>query len=149
MINVSGLNMVTDSLAQQEIARLRVELEKLQGPEEVETSKGDDKNVKKNQRPGKPSASRKYVLLAKKLNSWGKVPQQQADIADLLSNGMEIGKEYSEAEVFNMLVDQCGEYTSIYSSKQDPTYLFRYYRGLKNDGKHAGFVAREFVRVIG
>jgi hypothetical protein len=46
-----------------------------------------------------------------------------------------------------MVIDGCGDFKSITSSVQDPTYLLRYYRGLKNDGKHAGFVARDFLRV--
>jgi len=104
--------------------------------------------VKKNQKPGKANASRKYVLLDKELKSWGKVPQQQADIAKLLGANMEVGKEYTESEVFDMLMEKSAEYNSLLSSKQDPTYLFRYYRGLKNDGKHAGFIARGFLRMF-
>ena len=105
-------------------------------------------NLKKNQKPGKPSATRKYVRLGT-LKVWGNVPQQQADIAQILIRCMEVGKEYSEAEVFNFLVDNCGDYVKLRTSVQDVTYLFRYYRGLKNDGKHASFVARDFLRVIG
>ena len=40
------------------------------------------------------------------------------------------------------------DYPSLFKSTQDVTYLFRYYRGLKNDGKHAGFIARDFLRMI-
>jgi hypothetical protein len=105
--------------------------------------------VKKNQRPGKAAAGRKYVLLSATLNKWGKVPQQQADIADLLTKNFKIGEEVTEDALFTALVDNAGDYASIYSSKQDPTYLFRYYRGLKNDGKHAGFIARNFIKQIG
>lgn len=105
-----------------------------------------DSSVPKNHRVGKPSDKKKYVLLSKTLDSFGKVPQQQKDIASLLSRGMEVGIEYTEAEVFNLLVDGSGDYTSLCTSKQDPTYLFRYYRGLKNDGKHAGFIARGFIQ---
>ena len=104
--------------------------------------------MKKNQKPGKANASRKYVLLDKELKSWGKVPQQQADIARLLGTNMEIGREYTEAEVFDMLMEKSAEYNSLLGSKQDPTYLFRYYRGLKNDGKHAGLIARNFLRMV-
>lgn len=104
--------------------------------------------VKKNQKPGKANASRKYVLLDKELKSWGKVPQQQADIAKLLGTNMEIGKEYTEAEVFDMLMEKSAEYTSLRNSTQDPTYLFRYYRGLKNGLKYAGLIARNFLRMV-
>jgi hypothetical protein len=105
--------------------------------------------VAKNHKPGKPSTGRKYVLLDKVLKNWGKVPQQQADIAKVLSDNLEVGKEYTEGEVFNVLIEKTSDVPSIANSKQDPTYLFRYYRGLGNDGKHAGFVARDFMRVIG
>ena len=103
---------------------------------------------KKNQRPGKPTTGRKYVLLSDKLANWGKVPQQQQDLAAILTGALKVGQEYSEAEVFDALVDGAGEYKSIANAVQDPTYLFRYYRGLKNDGKRAGFVARNFIRQI-
>ena len=125
------------------IAELTKQLEELKGGSKV-TNDG----VKKNQKPGKANASRKYVLLDKELKSWGKVPQQQADIARLLGTNMEIGREYTEAEVFDMLLDKSVEYNSLLGSKQDPTYLFRYYRGLKNDGKHAGLIARNFLRMV-
>ena len=115
---------------------------------EVERLKNEQAAVKKNHKPGVANASRKYVLLTKTLSTWGKVPQQQKDIADLLARHMVLGQEYSEQEVFNLMIDQSGDYPSITSSKQDATYLFRYYRGLKNDGKHAGLIARDFMRMI-
>ncbi len=132
-----------------EVARLQAELDALKngGASTTVSSKGGS-NVKKNQKPGKANASRKYVLLDKELKSWGKVPQQQADIAKLLGANMSVGKEYTEAEVFNMLMEKSAEYNSLLGSKQDPTYLFRYYRGLKNDGKHAGLIARNFLRMV-
>jgi hypothetical protein len=125
------------------IAELTKQLEELKGGSKVVND-----GVKKNQKPGKANASRKYVLLDKELKSWGKVPQQQADIAKLLGVNMEVGKEYTEAEVFDMLMEKSAEYNSLLGSKQDPTYLFRYYRGLKNDGKHAGLIARNFLRMV-
>ena len=79
---------------------------------------------------------------------FGKVPQQQQDLAKILSNNMVLDVEYTEGQVFDMLMEHAAEYPSIANSKQDPTYLFRYYRGLKNDGKHAGFIARDFLRMV-
>ena len=70
------------------------------------------------------------------------------DIAKILADNFEVGKEYGEAEVFDVLMDKSSEFVSLANSRQDPTYLFRYYRGLGNDGKHAGLVARDFIRVI-
>ena len=143
MINVEGLVEINqqngDKMLEEKIAQLQEKLAKLEG--------GD--SVKKNQKPGKPQAGRKYVLLSRELKSWGKVPQQQADIAKLLGQLLTVGQEYTEAEVFATLEDYRCEFPSLANSVQDPTYLFRYYRGLKNDGKHAGFVARDFIRVIG
>ena len=135
-------DITTNEQAIAMIAELTKQLEELKGDSKV-TNDG----VKKNQKPGKANASRKYVLLDKELKSWGKVPQQQADLAAIMAESMEVGKEYTKAEVFDMLMEKSAEYNSLLGSKQDPTYLFRYYRGLKNDGKHAGFVARNFLRM--
>ena len=125
------------------IAELTKQLEELKGGSKV-TNDG----VKKNQKPGKANASRKYVLLDKELKSWGKVPQQQADIAKLLGVNMEVGSEWTEEELFDLVATGAKEYASLRNSTQDPTYLFRYYRGLKNDGKYAGFIARNFLRMV-
>lgn len=124
------------------IAELTKQLEELKGGSKV-TNDG----VKKNQKPGKANASRKYVLLDKELKSWGKVPQQQADIAAIMSESMDVGSEWTEEELFDLIVTGAKDYASLRNSKQDPTYLFRYYRGLKNDGKRAGFIARGFLRM--
>lgn len=135
-------NSVSNEDLVAQIAMLKKELEAMKQQGVVKTT------VKKNQKVGVASPTRKYVLLSKALNAWGSVPQQQADIAKLLLTHLTVGTAYTEAEVFNTIIDGSGEYKSLYSSKQDPTYLFRYYRGLKNDGKHAGFIAREFIKVI-
>lgn len=103
---------------------------------------------KKNQKPGKPTAGRKYVLLSKKMADWGKVPQQQRDLADIISKKLDVDEEISEVELFAHISTEYVNYPSLANSTQDPTYLFRYYRGLKNDQKHAGFVGREFIQQI-
>ena len=125
------------------IAELTKQLEELKGGSKV-TNDG----VRKNQKPGKANASRKYVLLDKELKSWGKVPQQQADIAAIMSESMDVGSEWTEEELFDLVATSAKEYASLRNSTQDPTYLFRYYRGLKNDGKHAGLIARNFLRMV-
>lgn len=102
----------------------------------------------KNQRPGKANDKNRYKLLSKELENWGRVPQQQQDISRILAGSMELGREYSETEVFSMLIDGSGEFPSLTRSKQDVTYLFRYYRGLKKDAKYGGFVARNFLAVV-
>src|SRR5271170_223504 len=71
-----------------ELAMAKAELARLKGEVKVQ------QDVKKNHRPGKPSATRKYILLAKKMADWGVVPRQQADLAAILSNNMEVGNEY-------------------------------------------------------
>ena len=132
------------------MARLGRIAARMQELEELQRRLTELKNpAKKNHKPGKPAAGRKYVLLTNKLADWGKVPQQQRDLAAILAGAMKVGQEYSEAEVFDAVIDGAGDYQSIGNAVQDPTYLFRYYRGLKNDGKHAGFIARNFIRQVG
>ena len=103
----------------------------------------------KNQVPGKPSAGRKYVILSKSLAAWGKVPTQQKEVADLILKYLPVGQEIPETTLFDTLQEHAHEFTSLARSRQDPTYLFRYYRGLKNEGKHAGYIARNFIQQIG
>lgn len=107
-----------------------------------------EEKVMKNRRPVKADPNRKYVRLGE-LKTWGRVPRQQADLAALLTESMEVGAEWTEEEVFALVTEYARERESLRTSKQHPTYLLAYYRGLKNDGKHAGFVARDFLRVIG
>jgi hypothetical protein len=134
-----------------EILRLKSELEALKGggastTVKKESSVKKEDEVKKNHRPGKADPNRKYTRLGK-LELWGRVPQQQRDLAAIMEESMELGSEWTEEELFDLIATSAREYASLRNSKQDPTYLFRYYRGLKNDGKHAGFVARNFLRV--
>lgn len=89
--------------------------------------------------------SRVYVRLSE-LRMDGKVPQQQLDLAEILTIGMEVGKEYPEDQVFKILEAGRDGYKSLRESKQPVTLLFRYYRGLKAEGTHAGFVARDFIQ---
>jgi hypothetical protein len=94
-------------------------------------------------------AARSYSLLTETLAPFGKVPQQQKDLAELMAACFPVGEEFTEAELFSALEKLSFQYPSLANSKQHVTYLFRYYRGLKNDGRHAGFVARGFLRQIG
>jgi hypothetical protein len=106
--------------------------------------------VKKNHRAVKPKDGRKYVLLSKSLADWGKVPQQQADLAAILAKNFTVGQEVSEAEVFATVTAQAPQYPSLAASEQHSTYLLAYYRGYdKKDGKHVGFIRRNFLRMIG
>lgn len=118
------------------------------GNAQVQVSAPVVSGVPKNHRPVKANPNRKYVRLGP-LNCFGKVPQQQRDIADLLSESMDIGAEWTEEEVFTLLEENFNEKDSLKRSKQSASYLFCYYRGLKNDGKHAGFVPRGFLRQVG
>jgi hypothetical protein len=102
----------------------------------------------KNRVAAKPDANRKYVRIAD-LDTTGKIPRQQADLAKILTESMDIGKEWSEAEVFSLVEESASEYPSLANSKQAPSYLFRYYRSLKADGKRGGFIARGFLQQIG
>lgn len=135
-------NEMIDNMTREELIATVLEL---QAQRSVPTVKD---TTPKNKRPGKADPTRKYKLLSSSLESWGRIPQQQADIATLLTKNMVVGTAYTEKEVFDIIVDGVGEYPSLYGSTQDPTYLFRYYRGLKNDGKHAGFVSRNFIQEV-
>jgi hypothetical protein len=106
--------------------------------------------VKKNHAMPKAQAGRKYVLLSKSLANWGKVPQQQQDLATILASNFEVGVEVAEDEVFAKVVEHASSYPSLASSVQNPAYVMKYYLGLdKRDGRHAGFIRRGFVQVRG
>jgi hypothetical protein len=142
LLELIAVNQIAREEAERELAEKQAELAELKG-EKVEAKEAPKNKEKKNHKVGKPVAGREYVLLMSKLVGT-KIPDQQRDIALILAKGMEVGKRYSEAEVFNLLIDQSGEYPSIYKSVQDPTYLFRYYRGL---GEGRGFISRDFLRM--
>lgn len=105
----------------------------------------DARKAPKNQVPGK--AGNSTYMRKGPMSFEGKVPQQQADLAKILTNRMPTGETFSEAQVFGFLQEDYLEFPSLANSRQDVTYLFRYYRGLKKEGKHAGFVARDFLVV--
>ncbi len=102
--------------------------------------------VAKNHKAGIPKTT-KYVRLGT-MKTFGRVPQQQADIASILTAAMPIGEEFTEEQVFKLVVDGAPNYPQLRNSRQHPTYLFRYYRGLKSDGKHAGMIARDFLKQV-
>ena len=104
-------------------------------------------NVAKPRGAGKPDPNRKYVLLSKTLNMFGRVPRQQEELGRLISANFEVGQQIPETELFATIEANAGQYHSLASSRQEPTYLFRYYRGLdKKNGKHLGFVQRGFLK---
>lgn len=143
------MSTMTNEELRSVVESLKKELDALKAKKLVSAdAKKEDSGMKKNQTASRPSASRKYVLLDKSLASWGKVPPQQADLAAILAAHMQLNVPYTEAQVFEIITTEAAKYSHLAASKQDPTYLFRYYRGLKNDQKHAGFVARDFLRVI-
>jgi hypothetical protein len=107
-------------------------------------------SIKKNQTAVKPLPGRRYVLLSKSLADWGKVPQQQADLAAILSASLPVGEEVPEDQVLARVYAGAAQFPSLATSVQDPGYLLRYYLGLnKRDGKHVGFIGRNFVQVRG
>jgi hypothetical protein len=129
-----------------EVVKLQAELAALKNPTaSTVASKGD--KVQKNHKPVKPQDGRTYELLSASLKTWGKVPQQQLDLAKLVVLCFGTKDTVTEAELFAFLTLHAGGYESIRKSVQHVTYLFAYYRGLRNDGKHAGFIARNFLRV--
>lgn len=142
--------MTEDEKILAEVARLTAELELLKSSEKIKvapsTEVKEKSNVKKGSKISKGDPSRKYERLGE-LKTWGKVPQQQADLAAIIAESVEVGAEWSEEELFDLIVSGAKDYASLRNSKMSATYLFQYYRGLKNDGVHAGFIARGFLRM--
>lgn len=126
-----------------QIAEAKAKIEELK-KEEVRT----EVKVAKNHRPGKVTDS-VWVRLGT-FEEWGKVPQQQKDLATILTNMMQVGVQYSEAAVFAEVTERAAQFESLRTSDQDATYLLRYYRGLKkkDDPRYAGFIKRNFLRVV-
>ena len=142
--------MTEDEKILAEVARLTAELELLKSSEKIKvapsTEVKEKSNVKKGSKISKGDPSRKYERLGE-LKTWGKVPRQQADLAAIIAESVEVGAEWSEEELFDLIVSGAKDYASLRNSKMSATYLFQYYRGLKNDGVHAGFIARGFLRM--
>jgi hypothetical protein len=95
----------------------------------------------------KLDTTKKYERLGE-LDGKGSVPQQQKDIATVLSLGMELDTKYSEEDMVGMLEECKSQFTSLLGSKQPLVRLLRYYLGnLNNPGKpnHYGFVERGFI----
>lgn len=93
----------------------------------------------KNKVESKPATGKVYERLGEFV---GKAPQQQRDLADIIAKNFPIGKPFSETELYAALELHQGEYYKLATSVQHVTYLFRYYRGIK-DG---GFIARGFLK---
>ena len=149
---------VSDEEVLAELKSARAELAALQSAKATKVAPSTEakaintggSSVKKNHKEVKANPARKYVRLGtlKTLKMFGKIPQQQADLAAILAESMDVGAEWTEAEVFELLKDSVKDYESLRRSVMHVTYLFAYYRGLKNDGIHAGFIARDFLRQI-
>lgn len=137
----TGDLQIPEETLEQKFERLQTQLAELKAAQTANPATA----APKNHQPGKPDANRKYQLLSKSLNAWGKVPQQQADLAKLLADNFEVNEEIPEAELFRVITEQAPNFKSLAGSKQHPTYLFKYYRGLKPSGNHAGFIARDFL----
>jgi uncharacterized Fe-S cluster-containing MiaB family protein len=122
------------------LAELTAKLEKLEKAAAAQTVKTAASAV-----GPKAVTGRTYTLLADALPTWGKVPQQQRDLALICSEIMTKDEPVSEAELFAHLEERAKAFPSLANSVQPVTRLFAYYRGLKNDGRHAGFVARGWM----
>jgi hypothetical protein len=105
---------------------------------------------KKNRRAVKAQPGRKYILLAKSLADWGRIPRQQWDLADILVSEFAVGAEVEESEVFARVTARAVEYPSLANSVQHPTSVLARYRSYdKKNGKHCGFIQRGFLQVKG
>lgn len=127
------------------IAQLKAKIAQLEAEPAVRAEVVEAK-VAKNHRAVKADPNRSYVRLGE-LKLWGNVPQQQKDLADIIRRNFAVGESFTEAQLFAVLEASAESYEKLRTSRQHVTYLFAYYRGLKNDGaKYAGFVGRGFLR---
>lgn len=140
-------DVVQDLRAQIEALKAKIEAGKLAQP--VATQPPVQAGPPKNHVPQTVKLGRKYVLQSKSLATWGKVPQQQADVADILAKHFEVGVPVDESTVFAKVQEQAPLYPHLAASVQDPTYVLKYYLNLSPKGNHAGLVARGFVQVVG
>lgn len=107
---------------------------------------GKANSLPKSHVPSKPSPDRTYIRLLDVLPDYGKVPQQQADLAKIMVKYMEKGVKYPEKFVFDLVLEHAHEYPSLANSKMSADYVLRYYRDLdKKDGKHFGLRNRKFI----
>jgi hypothetical protein len=140
-----------------EVARLKLSQGAVQAPAKQVLEMGPDgklryvgSQVPATAKPAgavKSDPNKKYVLLSKTLPSFGRVPLQQANLAEIIGSKFEVGAEIPEPDLFAVLRAEAGRFPSLAQSKQDVEYLFRYYRGLKNNGKQCGFLGRNFLQV--
>lgn len=146
-------NVNTNEELMRQLAELQEMVARLSAGQQIMTTKGEtmnDDELKKGARPVKPKEGRTYQLLLEELPLWGKVPQQQRDLAAILLDHMAVGELYSEAEVFGFLTEDAANYTSLRTSKMHVTYLFAYYRAFsKKDTVHGSFFKRNFLRMNG
>jgi hypothetical protein len=98
----------------------------------------------------RPQAGRRYLCLVPHLPAWGKVPQQQADLAALFLEVAKQGESVSEEALFAHLIAGASRFESLRKSRQHPTYLWSYYRSFdKKDNKHGSFIKRGLFRQEG
>lgn len=139
--------MAAIAALKEQVALLQ-ELIMLQNQVTAKAASALEESVKKNHRPVNVRGGRTYTRLTQRLADWGNIPAQQKALAEILIKHMELDQEYSESEVFSFLREERDNYDVLAQSKQDVTYLFAYYRGVdKKDGKTAGFIRRNFLKV--
>ena len=146
VVLVDSVTHALSELSKEDLVALLKEALMVQAKQEVTVKLPNAGGIPKNHQDQAPDPNRKYVLRSKVLNcSYGKVPQQQRDLAAILAAYLTVGIEYSEKEVFDLLNENRGKFSSLAHSRQSVTYLFKYYRGLEKDGKYFGFVLRGFL----
>ena len=110
--------------------------------ENISRAKGAKRSIR-------PSATRLYLLLSDVLRGGGRIPQQQMDLAAIIVKRFKVGETFSEVELFRTLDAEAVKYPQLVNSTMGATYLFAYYRGLdKRDGKHMGYIRRNFLRIV-
>jgi hypothetical protein len=148
-----------------ELARLQAELAKLQAAPQVDAEAEDwaaalGGSAAKAEVVGKvdsrgrkavgAKSGRTYQRLSAALADWGKVPQQQADLAKLFAEACEVGKAVSEEALYAYLTSNGDRFESLRKSTMSATYLWSYYRSFsKKDQVHGSFIRRNYLRMNG
>lgn len=95
--------------------------------------------------------NRTYTLISTTYNKSGKVPQQQADIAEIFVKRFDLNVPYTETQVNEIFTEEAANYPSLAESCQSVLRLVRYYVDLHKkqggaSGNHANLCYRGLLK---
>ena len=111
--------------------------------------------IPKNHQPLQGKPGRKYKLLSHTMDMSGKIPAQQRELQQILTEYLEVGIEYSEPVVFGIVESRAYDkneagaylYPQLARAIQSPSYILSYYKSLRAKNNHAGFEARGLLAI--